>query len=91
MSRKRLIDAWRSGHRKGYKLNDVVPELEDHGFVVEQGTKHWKAKHPKLVGSPIAPHGVRTFSAHAFGKQGEIHPDAIRDFLKMIDWIENHE
>lgn len=84
-----MIDAWRKGHRTGYRLKEVVAELESHGFVVEQGAKHWKARHPGLVGSPIAPLGVRVFSAHAFGKQGEVHPDAIRDFVKMIDWIES--
>ena len=89
MSKKRLIKAWREGHRNGYKLKEVVAELKSHGFLVEQGTNHWKAKHSGLVGSPIAPLGCLIFSAHAYGRQGEIHPSAIRDFVKAIDWIEN--
>lgn len=89
MSKKRLIDDWRKGKRNGYKIKEVVAELEAHGLTVEQATKHWKLKDPKLVGCPVAPHGMLVFSAHAYGKQGEIHPDAIRDFVKIIDWIES--
>lgn len=88
MSRKRLIDAWRKGQRKGYKLKDVRSELEAHGFTVEQTTKHWKATHPDLKGNPDFPGGRVNFSAHAHGNQGEIDAAAIRDFTRAIDWIE---
>ncbi len=91
MSRKRLIDAWRSGHRKGYKLNEVKAELEAHGFVVVPTTKHWKATHADLAECPDFPGGRVNFSAHAFGKQGEIDPAAIKDFTRAIDWIEKQK
>lgn len=89
MGKTRLIEAWRRGQRTGFKLREVRAELERHGFLVSQGKKHWKAEHPELVGCPDFPVGLVTFSAHAFGNQGEIHPEAIQDFVKAIGWIEN--
>lgn len=35
MGKKRLIDSWRNGQRKGFKLKEVKSELEAHGFTVE--------------------------------------------------------
>lgn len=89
MSKQPLIDAWRKGQRKGYKLKEVKAELESHGFTVEQLKKHWKAVHVELNGNPEFPGGRIIFSAHAHGKQGEIDAAAIRDFTRAIDWIES--
>lgn len=88
MRKKRLVDVWRKGHRSGYRLREVVVELESHGFTVEQGSRHWKAKHPGLRDCPDCVGGRVVFSAHANGKQGEIDASAIRDFVRAIDWIE---
>lgn len=88
MSKRSLVDAWRKGHRSGYKLREVVAEMESHGFTVEQGSRHYRAKHAGLRDCPDFPGGRVVFSAHANGRQGEIDPAAIRDFLRAISWIE---
>lgn len=91
MAKKRLIEAWRKGKGNGYRLAEVKAELEAHGFTVEQTKKHWKATHDRLKDCPDFPGGRVNFSAHAYGKQGEIHPAAIRDFVRAINWINNNE
>ena len=88
MSKRHLIDQWRSGARSGHRIADVKKELERLGFTVEQSTKHWKAKHPDLKGCPDFPFGLVVFSTHANGNQGEIDAAAIRDFLRAAKWLE---
>lgn len=88
MSKKRPVDSWRAGSVHGRKLPEVNKELERLGFTVERTKKnHWKAFHPELVGCPAFPGGVVVFSAHAFGNQGEVHPQALRDIACAVDWI----
>jgi hypothetical protein len=89
MAKKQCIEAWRKGQCSGYSLKDVKKELESHGFVLEPTKSHWRAIHPGLKDSGHFPAGFVLFSAHAFGKQGEVHPAAIRDFVKAIDWLED--
>ena len=86
--KRHLIDTWRSGAKKGHRIAEVKKELERLGFAVEQSTKHWKAKHPKLKGCPDFPMGLIVFSAHAHGNAGEIDAAAISDFLRAAKWLE---
>lgn len=88
MSKRHPIEQWRSGVRQGHRIAEVKKELERLGWSVEQGAKHWKAKHPSLRGCPDFPFGLVTVNAHAFGNQGEVHPDVIRDLVKAQKWVE---
>lgn len=91
MNPERILQKWRQGHRYGYKRPDVEAVLKEYGFEVVRGTKHWKAKSARLVGCPDFPNGVVYFGDHARGQSGSVDPEAIRSFVKAIDWIKSNE
>jgi hypothetical protein len=88
--KKHLIDLWRDGQRLGYSIAEVKRELERLGFEVTQGSKHWKAKHPKLSSHLDFGMRILTINAHYRGEPGAVHPDAIKDIVKAVKWIEDN-
>lgn len=85
MGKRALIEAWRSGHCHGYRISEVKKELEQLGFAVTQGTKHWKARHPELDRHPDFGMRMLTISAHAYGNSGEVHPKALVKVVKALE------
>lgn len=89
MIKRRLVDVWRDGNRAGHRVDEVLAELKRLDFSLVLTTKgHYKIWHPKLDCCPHFPMGFILINPHAFGRQGEVHPAAIRDILKALDWIE---
>ncbi|MCA0361854.1 MAG: hypothetical protein LCH41_12485 [Armatimonadetes bacterium] len=64
MGKEPLIEKWKRGHCAGYRLPEVIAELQRLGFEAEQGTRHWKARHPLLAEHAERGLRVLTFSAH---------------------------
>ena len=90
-ARRTLVDQWRSGSTNNQKFSDVKRELERRGFTFETKGNHvYKVKHPALVGSPHFPFGFIGIKAH-YGEKGDVKPEVIKDVLRALKWIEEHE
>ena len=68
----------------------MTRELERLGFEVSRGGKgHLKAKHERLSGHPDFGNRVLTINCHFQGQPGIVHPAAIKDIVRAVDWIED--
>jgi hypothetical protein len=84
-----LLRSWQERiPRDGVPCADLVSVMRHLGMKVdERKSGHWTGSHGKLVGSTFFPQGVITVSCHAFGKQGNAHPNAIRDIIRATTII----
>ena len=86
----RLLSRWRQQvPRDGVDLDDVLGVMRHLKMDVQaRSSGHLLATHRALIGSMEFPQGGVTINCHAFGKQGRVHPSAIRDLLKAATIIE---
>lgn len=88
MKASKIVARWKAGAVNEQKIEEVVQVLRDCGFEVAQGARgHWIAMHPGLKGSGSFDAGRIVINAH-HRVQGQVHPNAIRDVLKALRWLE---
>lgn len=88
MRTSKIVERWKAGAVYEQKIDEVAQVLRDCGFEVTQGASgHWIATHPGLKGSGHFETGRIVINAH-HRQQGQVHPDAIRDILKALRWLE---
>lgn len=85
--------AWRKGDRSQVREPDMLLVLEENGFTCRRdGDNHWLAEHPRLrdhprFSLPGGKIGRIRINCHAQGKSGRVHPFAVLDVLKALDYL----
>jgi hypothetical protein len=88
MKTDKIVARWKTRAVSEEKIEQVVKVLEACEFTVTQGRRgHWIANHPGLRGSGAFETGRIVINAH-HRRQGQVHPNAIRDVLKALRWLE---
>ena len=90
---EKLLERWiQYPPKDGVACRDAVAVMEHLGMEVTTDSQHHKVGyHRSLEGSAEFPYGYITVNCHAFGKQGNVHPFAIKDILKAVRIIRGEE
>jgi|GEM_PF-3203416 len=94
---EKIEQRWRQGALKDVPERDVLLVLEANGFSLRRDRNHhWLAKHALLVGHPEFGAGNKQggrvkINCHHRGKARTVHPLAVKDVLKALDFIRSKE